>query len=342
MLQQFFILAAVCYAIYIISNQLDLVGGRLGNYLNLSDEVVASTFQALATSGPEILMAIIVATPFISQSIWVDLSLAERACSGTLNMAFSAMDNLLGIGAVAIVFMLITKKVDPNEIIESDINTIFSLAFYTLISLVFVIFCFDYKLTYIESWILMILGIVFVVIEVVIKRKEAQDVTERKETVIKRMKGTAWNGLQYSFLIFALIVFVKIAMSASFNLALLGSISIGSIVLLFTSYISSFPEFVFSFKYAIEGRKKALLGILFGSNIIDLAFAGFRSIWLHEEMLICTTGKFPKLLFLYLSIIPIIACIMLISISSKFLKWKHAYVGIVIYLIYIISGFILL
>lgn len=360
-----FVLAASCYILFIISDPLEVIGGRIGKLLNLPEDVIASTFQALATSGPEIMMAILAATPFIASEAWQTLEMGEKAATGTLNMAFSAMDNLLGIGAVAIVFMIRMGKVNRDEVIPAAHSTIIGLLFYIVASGALAIFISDEILTVSESWFLMIVGILFVLSQFFVpgliarywpsppevkELLEAEEEPAEEEEFVPHLLKTpgAWGkdmlaqGFLYAFLVFALIVFVREAMGATFNMAKASFFSIGGIVLMFTSYVSSFPEFMLSYRYTIADKKSELLGMLFGSNVIDLAFAGFRSLWLHEEMKVYTTGKFPQLLPLYIWALPVLALLILFTLATKILKWKYAYPMIVFYIIYIVSGFILL
>jgi Ca2+/Na+ antiporter len=161
-----FILAASCYALFKFSDELEDVGNELGRLLRLPQDVVASTFAALATSGPEIVMAILAATPFILNEAWSALMLGEKASSGTLNMAFSAMDNLLGIGAVAILFLIRSKKVDPKKYIPVKPSVLIGLGFYVVSSVLLSVFITDRLLTEVESWVLMIIGIVFIYLSI--------------------------------------------------------------------------------------------------------------------------------------------------------------------------------
>jgi len=356
-----FVLGASCYILFIISGPLEEIGGRIGKLLNLPEDVIASTFQALATSGPEIMMAILAATPFIASEVWQTLELGEKACTGTLNMAFSAMDNLLGIGAVAIVFMIRMGKVKRDEAIPAAHSTIIGLLFYIVASGALSIFISDKTLTVSEAWFLMIVGILFVLSQFFVpglikkywpspeEEGEGDDEDKDEKPTPKLLETPgAWGkdmltqGFLYAFLVFALIVFVREAMGASFNMAKVSFFSIGGIVLMFTSYVSSFPEFMLTYRYTIADKKVELLGMLFGSNVIDLAFAGFRAMWLHEDMQVYTTGKFPQLLPLYIWALPALAVLLLFALVTKTMKWKHAYPMIVFYIIYIVSGFILL
>ncbi|MDM8518065.1 hypothetical protein QUF76_17855 [Desulfobacterales bacterium HSG16] len=356
-----FVLAASCYLLFIVSDPLEDVGGRIGRLLRLPEDVVASTFQALATSGPEIVMAILAATPFIAGEAWQMLETGEKACSGTLNMAFSAMDNLLGIGAVAIVFMIRTKKVDPDAHIPAKPSTVIGLLFYIVSSGLLAIFINDRILTETESWVLMGIGIAFILSQFIIPNlitkyfpeeesmdDENDDDSEEVAIPSLRTAPIAWtkeffiNGFTYAFLVFALIIFVRESMGATFNMASTGLISVGGILIMFTSYVSSFPEFMMAFRYTMADKQNALLGMLFGSNVIDLAFAGFRAIWLHEPMSVYTTGPYPNLLPYYIWTLPAIAALLLLGFSTRTIKWKYAYPMVVFYLVYIISGFRLL
>lgn len=418
-----FVLGAACYLLFVTSEPLEKVGGRLGRLLHLPEDVIASTFQALATSGPEIVMAIVAATPFVGASVWNTLALGEKACSGCLNMCFSAMDNLLGIGCLGMIFMLHKRTVQREEVVRVEPSVKMGLMFYILSSLclcLFITTSFHTKLlvdvkevkldgtvverkeavdegtqvtaeeqlpdgtrvhrqvekkvtasvlTELQSWILMIIGIVFVLsmffvpshlerikqrqIEAGILESEEEEEQEEEEegeeeeaplptTAVGWFGDLVRNGFIYAFLVFALVVFVRECLGATFNMATVGIVSVGGVLIMFTSYVSSFPEFMMTYRYAVANKKSALLGMLFGSNVIDLAFAGFRSIWLHEPMDVYTTGRFQQLFPLYLWSLPLIAVLALIGLWSGKFKYKHAYPLVVFYVIYIVSGFILL
>lgn len=355
-----FILAASCYAIYKFSDELEDVGNELGRLLRLPQDVVASTFAALATSGPEIVMAILAATPFILNEAWSGLVLGEKASSGTLNMAFSAMDNLLGIGAVAILFLIFKKKANSDEYIPIKPSVLVGLGFYVISSLLLSIFISDHLLTEVESWILMILGIVFIISQFYVpgwieKHRplfngnvlfEEDKMTPKEPPpspwTLKWIKEFALHGLFYAFLVFALIVFVRESLGATFDMAQATIFSVGGIIIMFTSYVSSFPEFMMAFHLAKANKQNALLGMLFGSNVIDLAFAGFRSIWLHEPIEVYTTGMASGLLPVYIWTLPVVALISFVGLLKGKIKYKYAYPAVVFYVIYIVSGFILL
>ncbi len=356
-----FILAAACYLLFITSDPLEKIGGRIGKLLNLPEDVIASTFQAMATSGPEIVMAIIAATPFIGAEVWSTLQLGEKACSGTLNMAFSAMDNLLGIGAVAMIFLIVSGKVDKEDKIPVSPTTIIGLIFYITASGWFSMSILDGVLTYNESWVLMIIGGLFIlsqffipailaargsIIEGYVDEPEDDESDDPVPSISQEPivwgKDLFKSTMIYAFLVYALVIFVQQCMGATFNMALTGWFSVGGVLIMFTSYVSSFPEFMMAYRYVIANKKAALLGMLFGSNVIDLAFAGFRSLWLHEDMAVYTTGRFPQLLPVYIWLLPIVAILLLIGLKCQVLKWKHSYPLVAFYICYILSGFILL
>jgi Ca2+/Na+ antiporter len=117
---------------------------------------------------------------------------------------------------------------------------------------------------------------------------------------------------------------------------------VGGILIIFTSYVSSFPEFMMTYRYAVADKKSALLGMLFGSNVIDLAFAGFRAIRLGEPMEVYTTGSFQVSFPFYLWCLPALALLALLALAKRWFKYWHAYPLVVFYIIYIVSGAILL
>lgn len=372
-----FILGAACYLLFITSDPLEEVGGRIGKLLHLPEDVVASTFQALATSGPEIVMAILAATPFISDGAWSMLLTGEKASAGCLNMSFSAMDNLLGIGCLGMIFMIKKNYVEGNAVIKVEPSVIVGLLFYIISSTSLCYFLTSSLHTIphpgdgrslvvstmqeFQAWILMGIGILFVVMQFgsnwispVVGRifkltpDEDDDDGEDDDDFVAPTNFIQWlnqllqSGFVYAFLVFALVLFVRECMAATFNMAMVSAVSVGGILLLFTSYVSSFPEFMMTYRYAVANKKSALLGMLFGSNVIDLAFAGFRSIWLHEPMDIFTTGLKQEFFIYYLWSLPAIAVLVLFGLSTKTFKYKHAYPLVLFYLAYIVSGFILL
>lgn len=444
-----FVMAAMCYLLFVTSEPLEEVGGRLGKLLHLPEDVIASTFQALATSGPEIVMAILAATPFVANEVWKTLQLGEKACSGLLNMSFSAMDNLLGIGCLGIILMLHRKTVTNDEVIAVEPSVKIGLIFYILSSLCLCLFITNSlrpdtleggreimvsTITEVQAWVLMIIGICFIISQFFIpnlvnrrqqKQAEAspgepQETGDEEEdedfllsvkmetrdlnndTILESLRQEfeynkislsddvsvsvketdaewlitdgrdaysvrkqedrlniykeeklpttffSWllslggNGFIYAFLVFGLVIFVRECLGATFNMAMVGIVSVGGVLIMFTSYVSSFPEFMMTYRYAIAKKKSALLGMLFGSNVIDLAFAGFRAIWLRESMDVYTTGRFQQLFLVYLWCLPALAVLALLGLWTGKLKYKHAYPLVVFYIVYIVSGFILL
>ncbi|MHC4441620.1 MAG: hypothetical protein ACYTF1_01390 [Planctomycetota bacterium] len=358
-----FVFAAACYLLFMTSGPLEKVGGRLGRLLHLPEDVIASTFQAFATSGPEIVLAIIAATPFIAQGVWSQLEMGEKSCSGCLNMCFSAMGNLLGIGCLGLVYMMIKKTAKPEAIIDIPTSGKIGLMFYIVSSSCLALFILDSILTETESWILVIVGVAFIMSQFFIPGllnkvdgmkdntnqpvsdeldKEDDDEASLPTTFIGWLRDCSRNGFIYAFLVFALVIFVRECLAATFNMAMVGIVSVGGVLIMFTSYVSSFPEFMMTYRYAKAMKKGALLGMLFGSNVIDLAFVGFRAIWLHQPMDVYTTGRYPQLLPIYIWSLPIIALLALIGLWGRKIRFKHAYPLVGFYVIYIVSGFILL
>lgn len=370
-----FVLAAACYLLYIISGPLENVGHRIGHLLRLPEDVIASTFQAFATSGPEIVMAILAGTAFIAAPAWEGLSEGEKGSSGALNMAFSAMNNLLGIGCVAMVYMLWKKTVGRDEVVESPPSVRIGLMFYVVASGCLALFISDASISVAEAWALAGIGILFVVCQIVVPvwihsrnsgggnragdaadasdagdPNDAGDEDEASTTdeyvppagVVLWLRDLVSYGFVYMFLVYALIIFIRECLGATFNLATIGFASVGGILIMFTSYVSSFPEFMMAFRYAAGGKKSALLAMLFGSNVIDLAFAGFRAIWRNEAMEVYTTGRYPELLPLYIWALPVVALASLAALWTRTFKYKHSIPLVFLYLVYVISGFILL
>lgn len=355
-----FILAGSCYLLFISSEKMEKVGDRLSRLLHIPEDVGAATLGAFSTSGPEIVMAILSATAFIGTG-WAGLELGEKASSGTLNMLFSAMDNLIGIGCVGIIFMIWKGFINKDEIIELSSSTYLSLGTYFFASITVFLFLLDGQFSPTEGKIMMAIGAAYIILQFAMPAirnlvdvpkemdQEEEDEEENEKdpqpmpsTIFEYVKELFTNGFAYAFLVFLLVVLVRECMGATFSIATLGIVSVGGVLLAFTSYVSSFPEFMLSYRYAISNKRHALLGMLFGSNVIDLAFSGFRSVWLHETVPVYTTGQMPWLLPVYIAMLPTIAFISLIAISFKKVRYRIAYPMTVFYLIYIVSGLILL
>lgn len=376
-----FVMGAACYLLFVTSDPLEQVGGRIGRLLRLPEDVIASTFQALATSGPEIVMAILAATAYIeANSAWSVLSEGEKGCSGCINMCFSAMDNLLGIGCVGMIFMMWKKYIKGGEVVRVTPSVKVGLMFYIASSLLLCLFIqisshekiladgraiVAHTMTVWQAWILMVIGISYVIsqffLPAIITKRYAERVAAGLEAELPKedddeeeeecpiptsplpwLRDLASNGFIYAFLVFGMIVFVRECLGSTFSMATVGIVSVGGILIMFTSYVSSFPEFMMTYRFAVANKKSALLGMLFGSNVIDLAFAGFRAIKLGEPMEIYTTGRMQFLFPLYLWCLPGLAVVAIFALSKGWFKYWHAYPLVVAYLVYIISGFILL
>jgi Ca2+/Na+ antiporter len=333
------------------SDELEKVSNRICRLLHVPEDVGSSTIGALATSGPEILMAIIAATAFIGSG-WAVLEFGEKASSGTLNMAFSAMDNLIGIGCLGIIFMIYKGYMNKDEKIELSPASYIGLGAYVLASMCFFIFILDGIFSPDEGKVMMAIGVAFIALQFAMPfiRDSLGDVQEdeddEEEPLPTKFGGYIGelfkSGFIYAFLVFLLILLVRECMGASFSIATLGIVSLGGVLLAVTSYVSSFPEFMLTYRYAIQNKRTALLGMLFGSNVIDLAFSGFRSVWLSENVAIYTTGTMPELLPVYIAALPIIALIALITIWKGMVRYKVAYPMMVFYVAYIGSGLFLL
>ncbi len=324
--------------------------------LRLNEDVIASTFQALATSGPEIVMAILAATPFIANSAWASLGHAEKASSGTLNIVFSAMSNLLGIGAVAIIFMIRKGMVKKDETIKVNSSVKSSLLFYVLIATYLGISVIDGTLNVLESWVMMGVAIAYVIYQFIaplfikIRKKEVVQVEsiEDEDDYTPPSQPVSWlkdfikNSFLYAILVYGLIVLVRESMGATFDMAMSSIFSISGILIMFTSYISSFPELMLAIRYTVANNKSSLLSMLFGSNVIDLGFGGFRAIWLGEAMEVTSTGRAGFLLPYYIWVIPILAILAYIGLMTGKMKYRIVYPMLIFYILYIVSGFILL
>ena len=295
-------------------------------------------------------------------------------------MCFSAMDNLLGIGCLGMIFMMSKKYIKGDEVVMVAPSVKAGLVFYIASASALSLFIqtsthkivleggreiAGHTLNVWQSWVLMGIGIAFIVSQFFLpailenrhKRRVAagleeeipeDDEEEEEDEAPIPTTPVAWvrdffsNGFIYAFLVFGLIVFVRECIGATFNMATVGIVSVGGVLIMFTSYVSSFPEFMMTYRYAVKNSKNALLGMLFGSNVIDLAFAGFRAIKTGEPMDVYTTGRMQFLFPVYLWCLPALAVIALVALSKGKFKYKHAYPLVVLYLLYIISGFILL
>lgn len=327
-LMALFGLASMCYLLTLIGKPLEQYGVKLGNLLQVPEPVIASTFAALATSGPEIVMAI--------QSIL--FSEDSKACSGLLNMSFSAMDNLIGIGCLGMIYLVWKGGVDYNEIVEVSRSTQISLLFYVISSSCLSLFItFDFEISVIQSWILMIIGILFIIFQFIVAKES--DKNSNNDTFRNIFSITFFKTiLLYSFCIYGLWIVVRECLDATFLMASAGIVSIAGVLIMFTSYISSFPEFAMAYQFAKSNKKDSMLAMLFGSNVVDLAFAGFRCIWTGKSMKIIASSLLP----IYIWLLPVTSISIYLSVRANKMKYKHAYFLMGGYVVYIFSGFVLL
>lgn len=337
-----FLFAASCYILYLIAEPLEKTGAMLGKLFHIPEGIVAATFCALATSGPEIMMAI--------KSASYDSD--AKACSGALNMGFSAMDNLIGIGCMGMFLMVYLGYSSKETILKVSRSVLGGLLFYIVSASCFAMFLLDFEISKTEAWILAIIGIVFIVSQLflpviydkldnnadIVIEEDDIELKEIPKTTRKYITTFIINISRYVFCVYALWVFVDKCLYGTFLLSNLGFVSIAGVLVMFTSYVSSFPEFMMAYKYASKGKENALLSMLFGSNVIDLAFSGLKPIMTGKPMAIVASNYLP----LYIGALPLTAIILFVALLKDKLKYKHAYIMAIFYVLYIVTGFILL
>jgi len=146
------------------------------------------------------------------------------------------MDNLLGIGCLGIIFMIRRGTVKKNEAIVVTPSVKVSLVFYILASTCLCLFIRDSLIVPWEAWLLMSIGISFVVSQFFIPKwmgklaeqkgiadetgdSDADDDIPMPTTLGGRLKDFAGEGFLYLLLVFALIVMVRECLGATFNTA---------------------------------------------------------------------------------------------------------------------------
>ncbi|MCP3685221.1 MAG: hypothetical protein GY861_21360 [bacterium] len=344
-----FVMAAACYVMSQLADSQDSLGMRLGRLLGLPNVIVASVFQSLSTSMPEIAMAIIASGSFIASG-WNTLEIGEKGSSGALNMIFSSADNAFGIGSIAVLLMIYKGFVRSEETVRVKKSVLISLFHYLITVIVFSVFItLGSDLSVSESWVMMILGLSFIPLQIFLIKYYKEENSEEYDAIeVSKAFSKSWffdftkTVAFFSFVVFGMFVLVEKCLGATFSMASVSFFSVGGILLLFTSYVSSFPEFVLAYRYANRGRKDELLAMLFASNAFDLAFSGFRAIRTGVAMPIYTTGIANFLLPYYIYILPMGSFALLYCLYNKKIKFGHFRYIFIAYLTYVFSGWILL
>jgi len=206
--------------------------------------------------------------------------------------------------------------------------------------MVFTLSIWDGIMTPVEAYMLASIA-AFYLLFLIFAHRLFEDGEENKEETPFKFMGFLGTIAMYSILIWGSVEMIKIVLGSTFGMAQIGVASVGAVLLALTSYVSSFPELGMTYVMARKGNVKDILGMLFGSNVIDLGFSGLRPIVQNTEMAIFTTGT-PGLLQWYIAALPATAVIISLIVWKGKLKYWMAIPGGCFYLAYILGGWIYL
>lgn len=234
--------------IYYIGNIFAESSSKIGDYLNLPRSVKGATFDAIASSLPELLVALFAVIFFKKFEVGI----------GTI--AGSALFNLLIIPGICVLVAPITFKVS-KKVISRD-AMFYLIAVFSLIVL----------LLYFKTWGLGIAIILLLMYLIYIKEIVKHSKNHKKENKNKKETGIRISKEIGIFLITLIIIGIAtyFLTKSSINLSEILNISPVIIAFTITAAATSVPDTVISVANAKKGDLDDAVSNVFGSNIFDI------------------------------------------------------------------------
>jgi cation:H+ antiporter len=240
---------ATSILIFVFGNYFARASSNLGDYFNLPKSVKGATFDAIASSLPELLVALFAVIFFNQFEVGI----------GTI--AGSALFNLLIIPGICV---LVTKGIFKvsKEVISRD-------ALFYIIS----VFILLVLILYFPSWgivvsILLLLAYLIYVREIIIDSKEyKRNNPKRKEKREKKISRDIWT-----FFIMIIGIGIVTYFLTNFSIEISKLLNVSPIIIAFTitAAATSIPDAAISIINARKGNLDDATSNVFGSNIFDI------------------------------------------------------------------------
>lgn len=246
------ILILTSIIIFYVSNIFAKSSSKIGDYLKLPRSVKGATFDAIASSLPELFVSLFSVVFFMKFEVGI----------GTI--AGSALFNLLVIPGICVLMSPIKFKVS-KEVINRD-------ALYYLMS-VFILLVIT---IYFKTWGIIVALILLLVYFLYIKEIRSNSISYQKKLKKKKEKKELQINIKKEILI-SLITVLVIGLStyfltkASIDLSYIFNIPAIIIAFTITAAATSLPDAIISISNAKRGDIDDATSNVFGSNIFDIS-----------------------------------------------------------------------
>ena len=236
------------FAIYLAGNKFAESSSKIGDYFNLPRDVKGATFDAVASSLPELLVALYSVIIFKQFEVGI----------GTI--AGSALFNLLVIPGICVFVAPVAFKVS-KKVISRD-------ALYYMIS----VFILIVLLLYFKTWGLFIALFLLFIYFLYIKEIISHTKVHKKKNSLKKM-GEIKLAKEISIFLFLIVIigiFTFFLTDSAIELA--NILEISPIIIAFTiiAAATSIPDTVISIANAKKGDIDDATSNVFGSNVFDI------------------------------------------------------------------------
>jgi cation:H+ antiporter len=236
------------FAIYLAGNKFAESSSKIGDYFNLPRDVKGATFDAVASSLPELLVALYSVIIFKQFEVGI----------GTI--AGSALFNLLVIPGICVFVAPVAFKVS-KKVISRD-------ALYYMIS----VFILIVLLLYFKTWGLFIALFLLFIYLLYIKEIISHTKVHKKKNSLKKM-GEIKLAKEISIFLFLIVIigiFTFFLTDSAIELA--NILEISPIIIAFTiiAAATSIPDTVISIANAKKGDIDDATSNVFGSNVFDI------------------------------------------------------------------------
>jgi len=282
-----FTLIFTSIVIYYVGNIFAKASSNIGEYLRLSKSVKGATFDAIASSMPELMVALFSVIFFNSFEVGI----------GTI--VGSALFNLLIIPALCVIVAPIAFKV-KDEVVKRD-SIFYMFTIFLLLSLVLLF----------KFWGILISVCLIFSYLIYIKLLIRDTKKHRKEKIVERKKINLFREVVI-FIVCVIIMGIATYFLTEASINLSEILGVHAIIIAFTvtAAATSVPDTVISVVNARKGDLDDATSNVFGSNIFDIAIGlglplliytiGFGSVEIifeHIELLLMLLGSSIYVLF---------------------------------------------
>jgi cation:H+ antiporter len=224
---------------------------KIGLRMGLSPFIIGITIVAFGTSFPELVSSLFAVLAGVTEIV-------------TANAVGSNIANILLVAGIA---AIVGKKLEvTKDLIDLDLPLI------AISTAIFVMVAFDGSVNIVESIILLVVYVVYLVFALVYKKTKVESIRKpqvKPRDIIMLLVGIAGLAVGANYLIES-IIYVSEALNIVPAVITITVVALGT----------SFPELLVSIKAALKNKSDVALGNIFGSNVFNvLAVVGIPGLF---------------------------------------------------------------